>query len=77
MLLLGYNAALASLHQILLGQATGSVLGRSVKHLGLRARGHHSASHLHILTCLHDFYTQYEEIKTLRAWEPFQPEFHQ
>jgi hypothetical protein len=53
------------------------VLGRSVKHLGLRARGHHSASHLHILTCLHDFYTQYEEIKTLRAWEPFQPEFHQ
>lgn len=76
-LLLGYNAALASLHQILLGQATGSVLGRSVKHLGLRARSHHSASHLDILACLSHFYTQYEEIKTLRAWEPFQPKSHQ
>ena len=63
-LLLGYNAALASLHQILLGQTTGSVLGGAVKHLGLGSRSHHLASHLKILACVHDFYIQYEEIKT-------------
>jgi len=76
-LLLGHNAALASLHQILLGQATGSVLGGAVKHLGLGSRSHHLASRLDILASLRHFYIYCEEIKTLRAWEPSLPEFHQ
>jgi len=48
-LLLGHDAALASLHQVLLGEATGSVLGRTVPHLGLRASGDHLAARLHVL----------------------------
>jgi hypothetical protein len=48
-LLLRHNAALASLHQVLLGEPTGSVLGRTVPHLGLRASRHHLATRLHIL----------------------------
>jgi hypothetical protein len=52
------------------------VLGGAVKHLGLGSRSHHLTSVLHILACIHDFYIQYEEIKTLRAWEPFQPKSH-
>ena len=50
MLLLGHDAALASLHQVLLGQATGSVLGRAVPHLGLRAYRDHLTTGLVILT---------------------------
>ena len=37
MLALGYNAPLARLHQVLLDQATGSVLGGAVPDLRLRA----------------------------------------
>jgi hypothetical protein len=48
-LLLGHDAALLGLHQILLGQATGSVLGRAVPDLGLGAHGDHLAAHLVIL----------------------------
>ena len=49
MLLLGHDAALLGLHQVLLGEATGSVLGRAVPDLGLRARGDHLAARLHVL----------------------------
>jgi len=48
-LLLGHDAALASLHQVLLGQATGSVLGRSVVDLGLGANRYNLATALDIL----------------------------
>lgn len=41
-LLLGHDAALLGLHQILLGQATGSVLGRTVVDLGLGAHCDHA-----------------------------------
>ncbi len=54
MLLLGDDAALAGLHQILLGEATGSVLGRSVPDLRLGASRHHLAAASHgILTSVH------------------------
>lgn len=50
MLSLGYDAALSGLHQVLLGQPTGSVLGRAVPHLGLRARCHSLAAAHVVLT---------------------------
>lgn len=54
MLALGYNATLARLHQVLLDQATGSVLGGAVPDLRLRAdRWELRAAvhtHVHVLT---------------------------
>ncbi len=45
------DTTLLGLHQILLSQATGSVLGRSVKDLGLGSNGGHlGASHHVVLT---------------------------
>ena len=44
-LALANNAPLSGLHQILLGQATGSVLGSSVEHLGLGAHSDRGAPH--------------------------------
>lgn len=78
-LLLGNNATLLGLHQILLGQATGSVLGRTVPNLRLRANRHHLTTRLVILTSnvVVHFYTETKEIKTWRAWEFFLPKFHQ
>ncbi len=43
-LTLGYDTTLLGLHQILLGQATGSVLGGSVVDLGLGAHSEHLAT---------------------------------
>ena len=44
-LLLGNDATLLGLHQILLSEATGSVLGGSVIDLRLGANSHHLSSH--------------------------------
>jgi len=44
-LLLRHDATLSGLHQILLGQATGSMLGSSMKHLGLGAHSDCGTSH--------------------------------
>jgi hypothetical protein len=69
MLLLGNNTSLSGLHQILLGQTTGSMLGSSVENLRLRASCDHSATILLILTsyvsavAVH-FYNYTLEIKT-------------
>ena len=49
-LLLAHDAALAGLHEILLGKATGGVLGRAVEHLGLRAHRDLRTTLLSILT---------------------------
>ncbi len=49
-LLLAHNAALARLHQILLREPTGGVLGRAVEDLGLGAHGDLCATLLSILT---------------------------
>jgi len=70
-LLLGHDAALLGLHQILLGQATGSVLGRSVPDLGLGASSHHSAAILLILASIH-FYIQCGEyiLEHGKSWNP-------
>jgi hypothetical protein len=51
-LLLGHDAALLGLHQILLGQATGSVLCRAVINLGLGAHSHRTALLLLLLLLL-------------------------
>ena len=54
-LALGYNATLARLHQVLLDQATGSVLGGAVPDLRLRAdrwdlrAASHVHAHVHVL----------------------------
>lgn len=57
-LLLGHDAALAGLHQILLDQPTGSVLGRSVPNLRLRANRRHLATSLNVLAShVHCVYT--------------------
>jgi hypothetical protein len=45
MLALADNAPLSGLHQILFDQATGSMLGSSVKHLGLGAHRDGGTSH--------------------------------
>lgn len=52
MLTLGHDATLASLHEVLLGQATGSVLGSAVENLGLAANCDHAAHHYVILAVL-------------------------
>jgi len=52
-LLLGNDAALLGLHQVLLGQATGSVLGRAVPHLRLGANSGHLAAHHVVLAHIH------------------------
>lgn len=44
MLLLAHNATRLRLHQVLLRQTTGRVLGRAVENLGRAARGHHGAA---------------------------------
>jgi len=49
-LLLGHDAALLGLHQVLLGQTTGSVLGRAVPDLRLGANSRHLTASLDILT---------------------------
>jgi hypothetical protein len=75
--LLGNDATLSGLHQILLGQTTGSVLGSSVPDLGLGASSNHLTTGLDILAShvsrvgvrVH-FYTKGKEIKTWTAWEP-------
>lgn len=72
------DATLLGLHQILLGQATGSVLGSSVPDLRLGARSHHSTTLLLLLlvlllvlaSVLYHFYTSEGEIKTLKVWVP-------
>lgn len=43
-LLLAHNATRLRLHQVLLRQTTGRVLGRAVENLGRAARGHHGAA---------------------------------
>ena len=48
-LALADNATLLGLHQILLGQATGSVLGGSVEDLGLGAHSDRGATDHHIV----------------------------
>ena len=72
-LLLADDATLLSLHQILLGESTGSVLGSSVEHLGLGAHGDHlSTNHrgvvaviiVAILTSGVHFYISTVEINT-------------
>jgi hypothetical protein len=55
-LLLRHDAALAGLHQILLDQPTGSVLGRAVPNLRLRANRRHLAAS-HVLASVHCVYT--------------------
>jgi hypothetical protein len=52
-LLLGNDATLLGLHQVLLGQATGSVLGRAVPHLRLGANSGHLAAHHVVLAHSH------------------------
>jgi hypothetical protein len=70
-LLLGHNATLLGLHEILLGQPTGSVLGRSVPDLGLGASSNHSAAILLILASIH-FYIQCGEyiLEHGKSWNP-------
>ncbi len=51
-LALGNDASLLGLHQILLGQATGSVLGRPVPDLGLGTNGHHGTTLLLLVLIL-------------------------
>lgn len=46
------NAALLGLHQILLGQATGSVLGRSVVNLGLGSNGGYLGASHHVIAAV-------------------------
>ena len=63
-LLLGNDATL-------LGQATGSVLGRSVPDLGLRASRHHRATFLLILASIHLYIHCGEYIlKHRKSWNP-------
>lgn len=52
MLLTADDAAGLRLHEVLLGQATGSVMGGTMVHLGLGANGGHGATvhHLTVLT---------------------------
>lgn len=49
MLLTAHNATGLRLHEVLLGQATGSVFGASMVHLGFRANG--ATIHHAIFTC--------------------------
>ena len=67
---LGNNATLLSLHQILLGETTGSVLSSSVPDLRLGANSHHSTTLLLLLLLVlvltgvvDHFYTRGLEIK--------------
>ena len=70
-LLLGNDATLLGLHEVLLGQATGSVLGRSVPDLGLRASRHHRATFLLILASIHLYIHCGEYIlKHRKSWNP-------
>lgn len=52
MLALGYNAPLARLHQVLLDQATGSVLGGAVPDLRLRAHRWDLRATTHVLASI-------------------------
>jgi hypothetical protein len=51
-LLAAYNTTVLVLDQILLGQATGGVLGSSVENLGLGASGHFEFGHLIQMTAI-------------------------
>ena len=52
-LLLADDATLLSLHQILLGESTGSVLGGAVEHLGLGAHSDHlSTNHRGVVAAI-------------------------
>jgi len=67
MLLLAYNATLPGLHEVLLGQPTGSVLCRAVKHLALGANRDLRASHHIILASRVHIYNKSIEINLVHG----------
>ena len=67
-LLLRNDATLLGLHQILLGEATGSVLGSAVVNLGLGANSDHLATHHGVVAILTSRVGRVHSILTLEKY---------